>query len=456
MLIDTHAHLDFPDFDKDRDDVIQHAKEADIGYIINIGTSIKSSRKVVELAEQYENLYAAVGIHPHEAQTVKESDYIELEKLAGNPKVVAIGEIGLDFYKDISPRDKQREIFIRQLQIAKKAGKPVVLHLREAHTETLEIIKAELGEKARGVAHCFSGSAETAKEFLDLGFYISIAGPVTYPNAEKLRAVIKTIPIERLLLETDCPFLAPQARRGLRNEPAYIIHAVEEFSKIYGLTKDDIGRITALNATELFKLAPLSEKSKIAYNIRNSLYLNITNRCTSSCIFCVTKFTNYVKGHNLRLENEPSVKEIIDAIGDPAKYKEVVFCGYGEPTMRLDIIKEVASHLKKKNIYIRLNTNGHGNLINNRSIGPELKGLVDAMSVSLNAVTPEQYVKICHPKFGTDTFDKVLDFVREAKQYIPRIEVTCVSHPDVDVQRCRQIAGELGVDFRGRIYNEVG
>jgi len=459
MFVDSHAHLNFPEFAKDLDEVLKRANEAGIKHIINIGTDLATSRQVIALAEKYPHLFAAVGVHPHESKNTKETDWSELELLAKHPKVVGIGEIGLDFYKDYSPQDVQRDAFIKQLEIARKVNKPIIIHSREAHQDTLEILQtpnSKLRTNLRGVAHCFSGSAEMAKKYLDLGFYISVAGPVTFPNADKLRSLVATIPVERLLLETDCPFLAPQQRRGLRNEPSYLVYCAEEFAKIYGLSVDDIARITTHNTIQLFGLEPPAREGRIAYNIRNSLYLNITNRCTSACVFCVTKFTDYVKGHNLRLGKEPTVPEIIAASGDVCKYKEVVFCGYGEPTLRLDVIKEVAQYLKKQKIKVRLDTNGQGNLINNRNILPELKGLIDAVAVSLNAPEPQQYYQICQPQFGVETFQKVLDFIREARQHIPEVVITTVTYPGVDIDKCRRLSEELGVGFRPRTYNEVG
>ncbi|MBI4713387.1 MAG: radical SAM protein [Planctomycetes bacterium] len=271
--------------------------------------------------------------------------------------------------------------------------------------------------------------------------------------------MLKQIAVESLLLETDCPFLAPQTKRGQRNEPSFLSYCMEEFSKIYGLSKEDISRITNLNALRLFGLKELPANGEIAYPIRSSLYLNVTNRCTSQCFFCVTHFTDYVKGHNLRLKQEPTTEEIIRII--PAdvttRYKEVVFCGYGEPTLRLDVIKAVAGHLKKKyNIHIRLTTNGHGNLIHQRNICPELKGLVDTVSVSLNADNPKDYEKTCRPQFGEITFDKVIEFIKDAKQDLPYVQITTVLRPGVSGEKYEGIARELGIDFRARIYNEVG
>ncbi|MCM8781439.1 MAG: TatD family nuclease-associated radical SAM protein [Candidatus Omnitrophica bacterium] len=196
---------------------------------------------------------------------------------------------------------------------------------------------------------------------------------------------------------------------------------------------------------------------RISYEIRDSLYLNITNSCTNECYFCIRFFSDFVKGHNLRLDNEPSLNEILAAIRDVEKYKEIVFCGYGEPTLRLDIVKKVAKALKEKGKVVRLVTNGHGDLINGRPIAKELAGLIDKVSVSLDADTKEKYKKICKPKFGDGTFGAIMRFIRECKDAGLEVEVTCVDIPEVDIERCKLIAEkELGVVFRRRKYNVVG
>jgi TatD DNase family protein len=303
--------------------------------------------------------------------------------------------------------------------------------------------------------HCFSGDIEFARRMMDLGFSISIAGPVTFPKAEKLREVVKQVPIERMLVETDAPYLAPQEHRGKRNEPAYVRHTAEMVAKVKGLSFDDVARITSFNAMQLFGIGEIAKKGKIAYPIRNSLYLNVTNRCTAACTFCVRYFTDFVKGHNLRLKDEPAAEELIREIGDPRRYDEVVFCGYGEPLLRLDVVKAVSADVKKKGGKVRIDTNGHGNLIHKRNILPELAGLVDAVSVSLNAQDADLYEKLSQPKFA-GAYDAVKEFIREAKKYIPDVTATVVSAPGVDVQACRRIAEELGARFRVREYNVVG
>jgi TatD DNase family protein len=219
---------------------------------------------------------------------------------------------------------------------------------------------------------------------------------------------------------------------------------------------EDVGRITSFNAMRLFGIGTVPANGRIVYPIRSSLYLNITNRCTASCTFCVRYHTDFVKGHNLRLKQEPTADEVITAIGDPKEHDEVVFCGYGEPLVRLDVVKAVAAEVKRRGGRVRIDTNGHGNLIHKRNILPELAGLVDAVSVSLNAQNSELYDKICQPTFGPGTYDAVKEFIRQAKQHISDVTATVVSLPEVDIEACRRIAEELGAKLRVRDYNVVG
>jgi len=199
----------------------------------------------------------------------------------------------------------------------------------------------------------------------------------------------------------------------------------------------------------------LPEKGEIVYKIRNTLYLNITNRCTNECIFCIRFHTDYVKGHNLRLSDEPTEKELKDAIKDPSRYKEVVFCGYGEPLLRLDVVKHVALWIKKRKGRVRINTNGHANLIHGRNILPELHGIVDSISISLDADDEVAYNKICRPSF-MDAFQGVISFIKEARKYTPEVRVTVVTVTDVDIEKARKLAEDLGVDFGVRKLDEVG
>ena len=455
MLIDTHCHLDFKDFDPDRDEVINKAKNAGVGRMIDVGSSLDGSRRAVDLAQRYDVIYASVGIHPHDAGTVTDKAVIELKGLAKNGKVVAVGEVGLDYYRNLSPKADQIAAFKRFIHLARDINLPLIIHSREAEREALRILSKENKDGVGVVMHCFAGTTDFLKECLDMGLFISFTASLTFKNAGSLRETAEGMPVERLLLETDAPFLAPQAFRGKRNEPAYLKYLVEEWSKIKGLSGDDIIRITTHNANKLFKLG-IGESAKIAYEIRGSLYLNITNRCTNRCDFCIRTQTSFVKGHNLKLDKEPSVEEILSSVGDPERYREIVFCGYGEPTARLDVVKAVAQKLKTRGARIRIVTNGHGDLINKRPIAAELAGLVDRMSVSLNAETAEKYERLCKPEYGSATHKSVIDFIKRCVAAGIETEVTCLDLPGIDMKRCEEIAKGLGARFRMRSYGVVG
>jgi len=457
-LIDTHAHLDSGQFDADREEVITRARENGISHIVTVGCDLGSSRRSIEIAGAHPGIYAAVGIHPHDAGQATDEGLETLRRLIREEKkIVAVGEIGLDFYRDRSPRDVQRAAFRRQIRLAREVGLPVIVHDREAHDEVLQILREEEAAIVGGVLHCFSGDSAMARACIELGFHISFPGTITYPKNEAAREVVRSIPVDHMLVETDCPYLAPQGRRGKRNEPAFVRHAAEMIAEVKGLTVEDVARITTLNAYNLFGIGEADHTTKIAYRIRNSLYLNITNRCTNACIFCA-KFKDFtVKGHHLRLEHEPTFEEIKKAVGDPSEYDEVVFCGYGEPLIRLDLVREIAGWLKEKGIKVRINTDGQANLVHGRNILPELEGLIDAVSVSLNAADADTYQKWCRSRFGGEEAYRALkDFLREAKKHIPSVTATAVAIPGIDMEACRKIAEEIGVEFREREYNEVG
>ena len=458
ILVDTHCHLEMDAFDPDREEVIKRAHNAGIGAIITIGSDLAGNRGGLELSQKYDFIYASVGFHPHDAKDFTKDIFDQIKTWAKeskiqNHKIVAIGEIGLDYHYDHSPREIQRDVFVKQLQLAKELDLPVIIHSREAKRDTLEIV-SESGVN-KGVFHCFSGDMDMAERAMAMGFCISIAGPVTFKNAKKLQEITAAIPDDFLLIETDAPYLTPEPFRGRRNEPAYLIHTAQAIAELRGVSLEDISRITTLNAMRLFRIGELPGKGEIAYKIRDNLYLNITNRCTNRCSFCIRFHSDYVKGHNLRLMDEPTEEEVKQAIGDPARYQEIVFCGYGEPLLRLDLVKNVAQWIKQHNGKVRINTNGHGNLIYGRNILPELQGIVDSMSISLDAQDKVIYDKICKPSFE-NAYEGVLSFIREAQKFIPHVQVTAVTLPGVDIEECRRVAGELGVQLRVRKLAAVG
>jgi TatD DNase family protein len=460
-LIDTHCHLEMDAFDQDREEVIQRARDSGIEAMITIGSDLEGNIGGLELSGKYDFIYSSVGFHPHDAKDFTEEIFNQIKEWAINSgkgqgvrsKVVAIGEIGLDYHYDNSPREIQRQVFVKQLLFAKESNLPVVIHSREAKKDTLDIVR-ESGVR-KGVFHCFSGDMDMAEKAMGIGFYISIAGPVTFRNAKKLKEVAEAIPDDYLLIETDAPYLTPEPLRGKRNEPSYIIHTAKAVAELRGVTLEDISRITTLNAKRLFRIGQVQAEGEIAYRIRDSLYLNVTNRCTNKCSFCIRFYSDYVKGHNLRLTGEPTEEELKKAIGDPEQYQEIVFCGYGEPMLRFDLIKNLAAWVKQHKGRVRINTNGHGNLIHGRNILPELQGLIDSISISLDAHDEETYNTICKPAFR-NAFQGIIEFIKEAKKFIPDVQITVVELNVVDIDKCRKIAGELGVELRLRKLDVVG
>jgi len=261
-IIDSHCHLQDPKFDGEHEAVVQRAREAGVSTLVVVGYDVESSRSAVHLAESSDNVYAAVGVHPHDAKTLTPFDVNALVRLTEHPRVVAIGEIGLDFYRNLSPPDRQRHAFLEQLDLARSLGLPVVIHARDADEETFDIlsdyaesVKTErTQDRPLGVMHCFAGALPLALRYIELGLLISIAGTVTYPNAESTRAVARGIPPHSMVVETDAPYLTPHLRRGQRNEPAYIIETTRFIADLRGEPFEVIAESTSSNATRLFAL----------------------------------------------------------------------------------------------------------------------------------------------------------------------------------------------------------
>ena len=253
-FVDTHVHFHFPDYDADRKDAIERSREAGVELLINVGTDLESSQASVHLAGRYDFIYATAGIHPHDAKDAHEEDFQALEQLLHESKVVAIGEVGLDFFRNLSSPDIQKKVLNRFFELYRKTQKPLVLHIREAHREMKEQVLAELNPPIQGILHCFSSDKETMKEFLDLGFYISFAGPLTYKKNDALREAFRACPLDRLLLETDAPFLPPQSKRGKRNESSYLLETAQLGAEIRGMSLEALGGATTQNARKIFNL----------------------------------------------------------------------------------------------------------------------------------------------------------------------------------------------------------
>ena len=452
MFVDTHAHLFYPNFDGELDDVIQRAKDSGVDYIIVPATDLDSCAKVIELTQKYDFIYGTVGVHPHDTKDWDQSFIPKIEEFAKQEKIVAIGEIGLDYFYDFSPKEKQIEAFKAQIDLALKLNLPIVVHNRDASEDIFKITKEYAGTGLRAQFHCFNGSLDEARDLIKLHHFISFTGNITFTKADSLREVVSKITPEHLLLETDSPFMTPVPHRGKRNEPAHVKLVAEKIAEVRNVSVNDVARATSYNAFRMFGIGSKPNTS-FTYQIGKNLYINVTNRCNADCIFCDRKGEAVVSGYNLKMDkkDEPAAEVYIKEIGDPKLYGEIVFCGFGEPTIRWDVVKEIAKYVKQNGGRTRLDTDGHGSFINKRNIAPELAGLIDVVSISLNASDPKKYSEIM--RVEPRMFNEVITFAKEAKSYVEKVVMTAVLIDDIEIEKVRQIVEEkIGAEFRGREY----
>jgi TatD DNase family protein len=254
MIFDTHAHYDDESFDEDREELIFSLKNKGVGTVVNVGASVASTKKTFEIVKKYDFMYGAVGIHPEDVERLDESHMEWLKSLAADKKIVAIGEIGLDYHYDEPEREVQKKWFARQLDLAYELDMPIIIHSRDAAADTLDIMKAHHGDELNGVIHCFSYSPEMAQIYLDMGYYLGIGGVVTFKNSKKLKEVVKMTPLERIVLETDCPYLTPEPHRGKRNDSSYLKYVVECISKLKGISAEKIIKTTCENAVKMYRI----------------------------------------------------------------------------------------------------------------------------------------------------------------------------------------------------------
>jgi TatD DNase family protein len=257
-MVDSHCHLDFRDYDSNRREIVKRALDTGVHTLINIGTDLESSKKSLRLTEEFQCMYASVGLHPHDAKIFSDTMETQMSRLLRHDKAVAVGEIGLDYYRDLSPRKTQRRVFIRQLEMAVEHKLPVIIHTRESFNDTAGIIADYAGQLNGGVFHCFPGTYKDACRVIELGFYVGIGGVVTYPKA-RMAQVAAQMPLESILIETDCPFLSPVPYRGKTNQPAYVKYVVEKLAEMKGLPFEEVERITDSNCRKLFRLVELFE-----------------------------------------------------------------------------------------------------------------------------------------------------------------------------------------------------
>lgn len=460
MLVDSHCHLDSAEFDEDRAEVLERARAAGVGLMLTVGSDLESSEGAVVLADHQPDIYAAVGISPHAAAEYTGDWVDELRRMAASSeKVVAIGETGLDFYRSDAPREIQEEVFIEQVKLAWELDLAVIVHCRQADERVLQILQDHAGSgQLRVVMHCFSGDEYLARGVLAMGYYISFAATLTYPKARPTRRAAELAPDDRILIETDSPYLPPQSARGERCEPAMIGETADKLAAVRKASRRDIERITERNFRLAFGL-PISKKNALFYPMREKLYVNLTNRCPNRCGFCPRSREQYlISGHDLQLYREAPAGEYVEALEAYSGFDELVFCGSGEPTVRLDELKEVAKAARKRGFKkIRLDTNGLGSLINGRKVAADLAGLLDEVWVSMNAPDAKVYARLCKSSFGDRAYGAILEFARACKAAgIEKVVLTAVNVPGVDIEGCLKAAKRLGLEFRSRPYKKLG
>ncbi|MBF0453535.1 MAG: YchF/TatD family DNA exonuclease [Magnetococcales bacterium] len=464
FFADSHAHLNFSDFAKDLDATIERSQEDKVRFINTISTKLEEVDDLLKICARYPGIiYTSAGIHPHNAD--KADDY-SLEAIMAqgtkSDKVVAIGETGFDFHYDFSSRERQELVFRNHVRAAVALDLPLIIHTREADEKTKQVMEEEGAKSCGGVIHCFTGDQSLAQWALDQGFYISFSGILTFKNATSLHQIAANTPLERLLIETDAPYLAPVPFRGKRNEPAYVIKIAEKIAALKNISLQEVAKVTTQNYQKLFRIGSGATETKaevLAYPIGKGLYINLTKGCTLHCGFCPKWESGpVVHDYDLTLNHTPKAEEVLRAMGDFSGYEEIVFCGFGEPTLRLEVLLQIATEVKKRgNQRVRINTDGLANRVYQQDITPRFKGLIDALSISLNAHNEAVYNQHCQPAFP-DSYAALLDFIRCAKRQVPDVTATAVDGLEgVDIAACQHLAEEvLGVKFRRRFLNRVG
>jgi TatD DNase family protein len=459
-LADTHAHLEHDDFASDVDAVVGRARAAGVRYVIVPACAAVEAPRALELSRRFDGVYFAAGLHPNCGLPLDAGEAAGIRKALEQGKAeglaVAVGECGLDYHYLALPRDEQLELLRWHLALACELELPIILHQREAE-EDLRGALDEAGVPPRGgVLHCFAGSRDYYDWARARGLHVSFTGNLTFGAAgRKRRGAFAALELAATMLETDAPYMTPAPHRGRRNEPAYLPLVAAALAARAGASPEDVYAETTLAARRFFDLPP-DFGGAITYRLRNSLYLNLTNRCTHACRFCLRELAPGVGGHDLRLHMEPTAAEVIAAVGDAASYEEVVFCGYGEPTLRWETVKEVARAVKARGATVRLNTNGSAKLTQGREVAAEMAGLFDKVSVSVNAPDAASYERLCRPAFGAEAWAALEEFVAGAKRAVGAVEITAVAAPGVDAAAVENLAGRWGVGFRRRRYAAGG
>ncbi len=419
------------------------------GFLVP-GTDAASSEAAADLAASHPGVFAAAGIHPSEAEAGSVGALrSQVLRTALRPEVIAIGETGMDMHRPGAPAGTQADLLAAHLHAAEALGLPLVVHSRDAEPEVLEV----LGDAPRCpvVLHCYTGPGESARRASERGFMVGLAGAVTYRANSGLRETVASLPPESLLLETDAPWLSPEPVRGGRNEPANVRHVLRAVAGALGRPEREVAEQTTRSARRTLGLAA-PRRTDLVYVLRGTIYLNITGRCTNSCTFCIRGLTEGLGGYHLAHHGEPEAWRLRRLVGllEPSwsGSGELVFCGYGEPTMRPGLLRELADAASRRGFRVRLNTNG---LCLSRMEEGETRRMLapfDVVSVSLNAPDAETYERVCRPGTG-DAWRELMAFIRLAAE-MKDVRLTAVGRSGVEEEATGDLASSMGLSFRMR------
>jgi len=453
ILADSHGH--FMEINSEGlYEVISRAFANKVRIIVDGGGYSPDELTINDYTSNHRNFYTCLGVSPHDADKMMDKNIDEMRRLLDKYPFVGVGETGLDYHYENSPRKVQKEVFQQHIKLSKEFGLPLVVHCREAFDDCFEILDDNMPFERDILFHCFTGDEEDLERIYNSGWFISTGGIITFPGAKHLQGLLSEFPVDRILLESDTPYLAPQPRRGEVNEPAFIPHTAKKLAELKGMEIEDVSYITTLNTRRFFDIG-YEQGGSFSYRLKGRLYLNITNRCTNRCSFCVRNFAEGIGGENLLLEVEPLIDEVIKVISNPCDFQEVVFCGYGEPLLRPDVVWAVSRWVKENGGMVRVNTNGCASAYLGYDVLDMVSPHIDTLSVSLNAPDEKTYRELCNPTIE-NAYDEVLKTIRKGLSLGLDVYATAVDVPSLDIGGVEMVAKKFGAKFKIRHFYRNG
>jgi len=450
---DSHSHLHFNHFKNDLKDVVDRSRRAGITHICIPGIDVETSEIAADIADKY-NLKSSAALHPEHLPIDNEDsdlDWLGIKRILLRPNTIAVGETGLDLFHKTFPLEYQKMWFIKHIQLAEALGYPLIVHSRDAEKEVLETLPSNISVPV--ILHCWAGNQELTDEAVERGFYIGIGGPLTYKKNINLRQIIKSIPHNQLLVETDAPFLPPEPFRGKRNEPAYSIKVIEKIRELWSnnLSIEGVSFSLWENAMKAFRIHPNFKRADILYRYGSSLYVNTTSKCNNNCTFCIRNTADGLGGYFLRHNQDPTEEQVLATIQEyPIEdYKELVFCGFGEPTLRHELLMKSANMARQRGVRTRLNTNGLCTAFLEETEVIALVNCFDSVSISLNASGEKEYSRICQSSVH-DAWGKLQKFIRISRKSQAKVQLSVVENSKADISRVKALAGRLELPLRIR------